>query len=112
MRKTKQELLKPPKKKFKLKAAMPVYLMLLPGLLYMLLIIASFTDNEWAELNGYSYFPQALSLEAYKYILASLDTIGRAYLMTIIVTAVGTFLKHYNYIAVCLGPLQGWAARN
>ena len=36
-RKTKQELLKPPKKKFKLKAAMPVYLMLLPGLLYMLL---------------------------------------------------------------------------
>ncbi|MBS5520878.1 MAG: carbohydrate ABC transporter permease [Clostridiales bacterium] len=70
---------------------------------FILLIIASFTDNEWAELNGYSYFPQALSLEAYKYILASLDTIGRAYLMTIIVTAVGTFLS------IIITSLFAWA---
>lgn len=57
---------------------------------FVLLVIASFTDETAAVHNGYSYFPQAWSLEAYKYILAQWSVIGRSYLVTIGVTAVGT----------------------
>lgn len=57
---------------------------------FLLLIIASFTDNAWAMANGFQFFPKKFSLEAYKYILVQFGTIGRAYIMTIIVTAIGT----------------------
>ncbi len=60
---------------------------------FILLIIASFTENNWATVNGYSFFPKKWSLEAYAYIAGSWNQIGRAYLMTIIVTVVGTFLS-------------------
>lgn len=66
---------------------------LLALLPFVLLIVASFTDNTWATANGFSFFPKEWSLEAYRYIAAQWDTIGRAYIMTIIVTAVGTFLS-------------------
>ena len=59
---------------------------------FVLLIIASFTDNQWAAVNGFTFFPKKWSLEAYTYISGQWATIGRGYLMTIIVTAVGTFL--------------------
>ena len=57
---------------------------------FILLIIASFTDEQAAILNGYSYLPEAWSLEAYKYIASQWKMLGRAYLMTIVVTAIGT----------------------
>ena len=57
---------------------------------FILLIIASFTDEQTAILNGYSYLPEAWSLEAYKYIASQWKMLGRAYLMTIVVTAIGT----------------------
>lgn len=57
---------------------------------FILLIISSFTDNAWASANGFSYFPKEWSLEAYEYIAAKWDVIGRAYVMTFVVTAVGT----------------------
>lgn len=57
---------------------------------FILLVVASFTDNAWATANGFSFFPKELSTEAYSYIAAQWDTIGRAYLMTIVVTVVGT----------------------
>ncbi len=60
---------------------------------FILLIIASFTDNQWATVNGFSFFPEKWSLEAYKYIAASWATIGKSYIMTIIVTAAGTALS-------------------
>lgn len=60
---------------------------------FVLLVIASFTDNKWATVNGFSFFPKAWSLEAYAYIANSWETIGQAYLMTIIVTVVGTALS-------------------
>lgn len=60
---------------------------------FLLLIIISFTDNEWALNNGYSYFPQKFSLEAYHYISVQWEQIGRAYLMTFMVTIVGTALS-------------------
>lgn len=57
---------------------------------FILLIIASFTDNQWAISNGFTFFPGKWSLEAYGYIAEQWGTIGHAYLMTLIVTAVGT----------------------
>jgi len=56
----------------------------------VLLFIASFTDEQWALANGYSFFPAKLSLEAYRYILREASMIGRGYLNTIFVTIVGT----------------------
>ncbi len=53
---------------------------------FVLLIISSFTDNEWASIYGYSYFPQKWSLEAYRYIAYQWDEIGHAYLMSFVVT--------------------------
>lgn len=60
---------------------------------FFLLVIASFTDNQWALANGISFFPKEWSLKAYEYILNEWGTIGRAYLMTIIVTLVGTVVS-------------------
>ena len=60
---------------------------------FILLIVASFTDNQWATVNGFSFFPGKLSLSAYEYIASSWGLIGRAYLMTIVVTVVGTALS-------------------
>lgn len=58
----------------------------------ILLFIASFTDNEWALANGFSYFPGKWSLAAYQYISGSIATIAHAYVMTILVTLIGTVL--------------------
>lgn len=60
---------------------------------FILLIIASFTDNTWATVHGFSFFPEEWSLGAYEYISSSWETIGRAYLMTAFVTVVGTALS-------------------
>jgi len=57
---------------------------------FVLLIIASFTDNAWATANGYSFLPKEWSLEAYRYIAVQGSTIGRAYVMTVVVTVLGT----------------------
>lgn len=57
---------------------------------FALLIIASFTDGDWATEYGFSFFPQEWSLDAYKYIVAEWKTIGSAYAMTIKLTVVGT----------------------
>lgn len=57
---------------------------------FLLLIIASFTEEGAALKYGYSYFPKALSLEAYQYIIQNASTFVRAYGMTILVTLVGT----------------------
>ena len=60
---------------------------------FLLLIIASFTDETVALLNGYSYIPEKFSLDAYEYIWASRSTYLKAYGMTILVTAIGTTLS-------------------
>lgn len=60
---------------------------------FLLLIIASLTDETVALLNGYSYFPEKMSLEAYKYIIQNSSTFFRAYGITILVTAVGTVIS-------------------
>lgn len=59
---------------------------------FILLIIASFTDENAALRNGYSYLPKAWSLAAYKYIATQWGMIGRAYLVSLFVTVVGTIV--------------------
>lgn len=59
---------------------------------FVLLIIASLTDETAAIHHGYSYTPSAWSLEAYRYIGQQWAVIGRGYLVTISVTAVGTLV--------------------
>lgn len=60
---------------------------------FVLLIISSFTDNNWAMGHGFSFFPKEWSVDAYLYIANKWETIGRAYAMTIIVTVSGTALS-------------------
>ena len=57
---------------------------------FVLLIVASFTDETVAMTDGYSYFPAKFSLNAYEYIAAQWEMLGRAYMMTIVVTVIGT----------------------
>ena len=67
-----------------------ILLSLLALLPFILLVMASFTDEGWALANGYSFFPGKFSGESYKYILQNFGMIGRGYLNTILVTGVGT----------------------
>lgn len=60
---------------------------------FILLIIASLTDETVAMTDGYSYFPAKWSLNAYEYIANQAGMIGRAYLMTILVTVIGTSIS-------------------
>ena len=57
---------------------------------FILLVIASFTDEAVALADGYSYFPEKFSLAAYQFIANEAVTIFRAYGVTIIVTVLGT----------------------
>ena len=78
---------------FRIAAHIVLAIMSLLALLpFILLVIGSFTDNAWAIANGYSFFPKEWSLKAYEYIAQQWSTIGRAYLVTIFVTILGTAL--------------------
>ncbi|MBS5326437.1 MAG: carbohydrate ABC transporter permease [Lachnospiraceae bacterium] len=57
---------------------------------FILLIVGSVTDNAWAVANGFSFFPEEFSLDAYSYIADKWGLIGRAFFMTILVTGLGT----------------------
>jgi len=59
---------------------------------FVLLLIASFTDDKVALLQGYSYLPKKLSLAAYGYIWNEAQTILRAYGITITITVIGTLV--------------------
>ena len=59
---------------------------------FLLLTIASFTDEETAIRNGFTFFPEKWSLGAYQYLMGEWNQIGHAYLITIIVTVLGTTL--------------------
>lgn len=59
----------------------------------VLILITSFTSETAIIRNGYSFFPESWSLEAYKTLLARSDTIAASYIVTIFVTVAGTFLS-------------------
>lgn len=59
---------------------------------FLLVFIVSFTDEKSISRHGYSFFPKVLSLEAYKSVILNTKSIGRIYLISIIVTVIGTLL--------------------
>ncbi|MDL2301285.1 carbohydrate ABC transporter permease [Lachnospiraceae bacterium OttesenSCG-928-D06] len=60
---------------------------------FLLVFISSITDENTLIRNGYSFFPEKLSLYAYQYIIRQGEKILRAYGMTIIVTFCGVILN-------------------
>jgi putative aldouronate transport system permease protein len=69
---------------------------------FVLLVISSFSDEQAVVRNGYSFFPEKLSLTAYHYIFDQWEMIGGGYLVTIIVTCLGTFF------GTTMAALIGW----
>ena len=57
---------------------------------FILLISASFTDQDTILAQGYSFIPHKFSTDAYQYLFDRGSDIGRAYAISIFVTVVGT----------------------
>ena len=57
---------------------------------FLLMVMASFTEETTLTRNGYSFIPEVFSLDTYRYIIRSAGTILRGYVMTIVVTVIGT----------------------
>lgn len=60
---------------------------------FILIFVTSFTDETTLVRNGYSFFPQKLSLDAYIYMLNTSSTFLRAYGVSFFVTGVGTAIS-------------------
>lgn len=75
---------------------------------FILLVIASFTDNSWASVNGFTFFPEEWSLTAYKYIIMKWQTIGHAYMMSIVVTVIGTVTCLFISVLFAYGISKQW----
>ncbi len=73
---------------------------------FWLLISSSFSDSSYAITDGYRFFPKVTSLEAYRYIGAQWSQIGRAYMITILVTAIGTFCSLLISTMLAYGLMQ------
>lgn len=58
---------------------------------FWLVIVSAFSSERSIVMNGYSLWPKEFSLDAFEYLLGR-GTIGRAYLVTITVTVIGTLL--------------------
>lgn len=56
----------------------------------VLLFMSSVSSESTLLVNGYSFWPEEFSLDAYRYILQNGQTIFRAYGMTVLVTVIGT----------------------
>mgnify|MGYP000997840671 CR=1 FL=1 len=59
---------------------------------FIFVIIISFTSEQLIKLNGYRFIPESLSLNAYKFLWGERKVIISAFLISIIVTVVGTAL--------------------
>lgn len=58
-----------------------------------LVVAVSVTEEQSIVMNGYRFWPETFSLEAYRYLLQEGKTIFQAYAVTIFVTVVGTLLS-------------------
>ena len=59
---------------------------------FIMVISASFSSEMAVQMHGFSLFPQEPTLEAYQQVFAEPFVIVRAYIVTITLTIVGTFL--------------------
>ena len=60
---------------------------------FILMISASVTSENALYNFGYRFIPKEFSADAYKFMWAKRETIGRAYLVTILITAAGTLVN-------------------
>ena len=60
---------------------------------FFLMLAISVSSEATLAKNGYQFIPKEFSLNAYKYLWAKRYTIGRCYLITILVTAAGTIVN-------------------
>ncbi len=60
---------------------------------FWLMVSGSLTENDILTRYGYRFWPQEFSLDAYAYIVREWAQIGNAYLVTIVVTLVGTVIS-------------------
>lgn len=60
---------------------------------FLFVVIISFTDENALARDGYRLIPSQWSLEAYKYVFQTGDTLLRSYGVTIFVTVVGTIVS-------------------
>ena len=58
----------------------------------LLLLISSITDNDVLIRNGYSFIPEKISFYAYEYIFTSGNSVVHAYMISIMLTIIGTLL--------------------
>jgi putative aldouronate transport system permease protein len=56
----------------------------------VLLFMSSITEENSLIVNGYSFFPEKLSLAAYRYIITNSSSVFNAYGITVFVTVIGT----------------------
>jgi len=75
---------------------------------FLLMVMASFTEEKTLIRNGYSFFPAKFSLETYRYLAKSISTIGRGYLMTVLVTVI--VLQHCDHGSVRLSDFAEGSA--
>ncbi len=81
-------------KNFKAVATIVLGILTVMALLPIILIaIASFTDETTLLRNGYSFFPEKWSTDAYVYMIQQGSTIFRAYGISILVTVIGTVVS-------------------
>lgn len=59
---------------------------------FVFVIIISITDKNILRNTGYSFFPKKLSLEGYKFVLFASNQLANSYMITIIVTVLGTLI--------------------
>ncbi|MDY6340666.1 MAG: carbohydrate ABC transporter permease [Lachnospiraceae bacterium] len=70
-----------------------VILSILAVVPFLLLLISSFTDNSTLIANGYSFLPAKWSTYAYEYIFKTGNSVLHAYVISIVLTIVGTALS-------------------
>lgn len=93
-RKTSGDHIPSDSKRFEITSTVVLALLTLMALLPIILIlIASFTDETTLLRNGYSFFPEKLSGDAYVYMFKQGQTIFRAYGISILVTLIGTVIS-------------------
>ena len=73
---------------------------------FWLLVASSFMEESAVTRSGYQFWPTEFSLAAYQYIFAQFGQIGRAYGITIIVTAIGTTLAIVMVTMFAYGLIQ------
>ena len=71
----------------------------------ILVISASLTDEQALIRDGYRFFPEEFSLASYRYLWRQRAMIGRAYVISLFVTIVGTALG-VTFTAMCAYPLS------